>query len=206
MPRSGMSVSLWKHPPPPARRGGGQLPAAATSPSPSDSGRLLPLGRGGGLPRQQRRCSRRSPFRPVRPETAPARQKPLPLSYPRSRHRLRCRTWTFTTTSKDGKLDSQAPESSSGAFSRWGPQLQPLVWPCEDGRMAGRDAMSKLLGARPETTAVMCNGNMVAIGACLALAQAGLVPGRDVLVIGFDAVGPFCGGRCGPAHFFDLRR
>lgn len=65
---------------------------------------------------------------------------------------------------------------------------QPLVWPCEDGRMAGRDAMAQLLDARPETTAVMCNGDMVALGACLALAQAGLVPGRDVSVVGFDGI------------------
>ncbi len=63
-----------------------------------------------------------------------------------------------------------------------------VVWDSEDNKIAGLDAMSALLSAHPNTTAVVCNGDMVALGACLAVTRAGLVPGRDVSVIGFDNI------------------
>lgn len=64
----------------------------------------------------------------------------------------------------------------------------PIVWPCGDNKVAGRDAMSELLKVHPDVTAVICNGDMVAIGACLALTRMGRKPGRDVSVIGFDDI------------------
>ena len=63
-----------------------------------------------------------------------------------------------------------------------------VVWTCEDNKLAGLDAMVELRRAHPETTAIVCNGDMVALGACLALVRSGLQPGRDVSVIGFDDI------------------
>ncbi len=64
----------------------------------------------------------------------------------------------------------------------------PLIWPCEDSRYGGRDAMIALRGAHPEVTAAVCNGDMVALGACLGLASRGERAGREMSVVGFDDV------------------
>jgi LacI family transcriptional regulator len=48
--------------------------------------------------------------------------------------------------------------------------------------------MIALRAAHPEITAVVCNGDMVALGASLALNRLGLKPGVDVSVIGFDDI------------------
>ncbi len=66
--------------------------------------------------------------------------------------------------------------------------VPPVIWASDDNKRAGLDAMLALLDAHPETTAVVCNGDMVAIGACLALLRGGLEPGRDVSIIGFDDI------------------
>lgn len=63
------------------------------------------------------------------------------------------------------------------------PSLMIDAAPTKDGGFA---AMTALL-ARPERpTAVLCFNDVVAMGAMLALARHGLVPGRDVAVVGFD--------------------
>ena len=64
----------------------------------------------------------------------------------------------------------------------------PIVWGSLDNKIAGRDALRALLAKHPDTTAVVCNGDMVALGACLALIDDGMVPGREVSVIGFDDI------------------
>lgn len=64
----------------------------------------------------------------------------------------------------------------------------PVIWDCRDNKLAGLDAMLELRAQHPRTTAVVCNGDMVALGACLALIRAGLQPGRDVSVVGFDDI------------------
>ena len=63
-----------------------------------------------------------------------------------------------------------------------------IVWDTEDNRHAGMDAMFELNKAHPEVTAVVCNGDMVALGASLAILQLDRVPGRDISVIGFDDI------------------
>lgn len=63
-----------------------------------------------------------------------------------------------------------------------------VIWDCEDNKPAGLEAMLDLRRSHPEVTAVVCNGDMVALGACLALQRAGLVPGVDVSVTGFDDI------------------
>ena len=62
------------------------------------------------------------------------------------------------------------------------------VWECEDNKLAGLDAMMELHRSHPEITAVVCNGDMVALGASLALTRMGLNPGQDVSIIGFDDI------------------
>ncbi|WP_074255005.1 LacI family DNA-binding transcriptional regulator [Vannielia litorea] len=63
-----------------------------------------------------------------------------------------------------------------------------IIWPSADTKRAGLDAMLELRAAHPEVTAVVCNGDMVALGACLALTRSGLTPGREVSVVGFDDI------------------
>ncbi len=64
----------------------------------------------------------------------------------------------------------------------------PVVWDSPDNKLAGMNAMLDLHRDHPETTAVVCNGDMVALGACLGLIRSGLQPGRDLSVIGFDDI------------------
>lgn len=64
----------------------------------------------------------------------------------------------------------------------------PIIWDCEDNKRAGLDAMMELNRRHPDVTAVVCNGDMVALGASLAVARLTLVPGRDISIIGFDDI------------------
>jgi len=63
-----------------------------------------------------------------------------------------------------------------------------VVWESPDDKLAGMNAMMALRRAHPEVTSVVCNGDMVALGACLALIRMGLEPGKDISVIGFDDI------------------
>ena len=65
---------------------------------------------------------------------------------------------------------------------------KPVIWPCEDSKSAGLDATLKLRSDHPDITAVVCNGDMVAIGASLAMIRLGLQPGKHLSIIGFDDV------------------
>ncbi|MCR9086351.1 MAG: LacI family transcriptional regulator [Rhodobacteraceae bacterium] len=64
----------------------------------------------------------------------------------------------------------------------------PVIWDSGDNKLAGMNSMLALRAAHPKTTAVVCNGDMVALGACLALTRVGLQPGRDLSIIGFDDI------------------
>ena len=48
--------------------------------------------------------------------------------------------------------------------------------------------MQELLEKHPAVTAVVCNGDMVAIGACAAITRLGMTPGREISVTGFDDI------------------
>lgn len=63
-----------------------------------------------------------------------------------------------------------------------------VVWDSEDNKLAGLDALNALRRVHPAVTGVVCNGDMVALGASLALVRAGLQPGRDLSIIGFDDI------------------
>lgn len=63
-----------------------------------------------------------------------------------------------------------------------------VIWPSPEGKLAGLEAALALRAAHPEITALVCNGDLVALGACLALDRLGLVPGRDMSIVGFDDI------------------
>lgn len=64
----------------------------------------------------------------------------------------------------------------------------PIIWDSEESKPAGLSSMLALHQEHPEITAVVCNGDMVALGACLALLRTGLQPGKDISVVGFDDI------------------
>jgi LacI family transcriptional regulator len=64
----------------------------------------------------------------------------------------------------------------------------PIIWDCEDTKLAASEAMVKLLQAHPDITAIMCNGDRVALGACLSLVHQNKIAGRDISVIGIDDI------------------
>ena len=63
-----------------------------------------------------------------------------------------------------------------------------VIWPSEDNKLSGLEAIMALRAAHPDVTAVVCNGDMVALGASLGLGRLGLTPGVDVSIIGFDDI------------------
>jgi LacI family transcriptional regulator len=63
-----------------------------------------------------------------------------------------------------------------------------VVWESPDDKLSGMNAMMALREAHPYVTSVVCNGDMVALGACLALIRMGLTPGKEVSVVGFDDI------------------
>lgn len=61
-----------------------------------------------------------------------------------------------------------------------------VIWPSGDTKSAGLEAAIALRDAHPEITALVCNGDMVALGACLACQRMGIGVGRDLSIVGFD--------------------
>ncbi len=64
----------------------------------------------------------------------------------------------------------------------------PVIWNCPDDKVAGLAEISELHAAHPDVTGIICNGDMVAIGACSGMIRMGLTPGADISVVGFDDV------------------
>lgn len=64
----------------------------------------------------------------------------------------------------------------------------PVIRDAPDSRRAGLEAMLALRAAHPDVTGVVCNGDMVALGASMALPQIGELAGREVSLIGFDDI------------------
>jgi LacI family transcriptional regulator len=63
-----------------------------------------------------------------------------------------------------------------------------LIWDAKDDKVSGLNAMLHLRQEHPEVTAIVCNGDVVALGACHALRRLGQMPGNEVSVIGFDDI------------------
>ncbi len=60
------------------------------------------------------------------------------------------------------------------------------IQPCLIARQNGYEAMKALLHSGARLTAVLCFSDLLASGALLALREAGLSPGKDVSMVGFD--------------------
>ena len=66
-------------------------------------------------------------------------------------------------------------------------QLQPTwIHRCLTSRRNGAEAMRALRAGAPELSAVLCFSDLLAAGALKQLAEDGVVPGRDMSVVGFD--------------------
>jgi LacI family transcriptional regulator len=63
-----------------------------------------------------------------------------------------------------------------------------LVFASKPTRQGGHDTMATLLARRPEIRAAVCYSDLVAFGAISALGEAGLRPGSDFALLGFDNV------------------
>ena len=91
----------------------------------------------------------------------------------------------------DEKITTQQERASGwqDALAAAGIPYDPdLVFPAPPTRDGGRDAMERALAITRPPTAVFCYNDIVAMGATRALSMRGLVPGRDVAVIGFDDI------------------
>lgn len=65
---------------------------------------------------------------------------------------------------------------------------RPIIWDAPDDKVSGMKAMLELREQHPEISAIVCNGDVVALGACHALRRIGEMPGREVSVVGFDDI------------------
>lgn len=63
-----------------------------------------------------------------------------------------------------------------------------LVWDAKDDKVSGLEAMLSLREKHPEVTAIVCNGDVVALGASHALRRLGEVPGKSFSIVGFDDI------------------
>ncbi len=64
----------------------------------------------------------------------------------------------------------------------------PIIHPCPDDKVSGLNAVMEFHAKHPEVTALVCNGDMVAIGACSGITRLGMSPGHEISVIGFDDI------------------
>ncbi len=62
------------------------------------------------------------------------------------------------------------------------------IIPCAADRAAAAEAVDLLLQGSERPTAVVCHNDLMALGVMQALHSRGLVPGRDLAVIGFDDI------------------
>jgi LacI family transcriptional regulator len=61
-----------------------------------------------------------------------------------------------------------------------------VVADCEETKEGGMNAVQDLLRRNPDITGVVCNGDVVAMGATLGLTRIGKEAGKDISIIGFD--------------------
>jgi len=75
------------------------------------------------------------------------------------------------------------------ALNAWGIAAEEgLVFESAPTRAGGREAIARALGAARPPTAVVCYNDIVAMGATRELNARGVVPGRDMAVVGFDDI------------------
>jgi|TARA_B110000211_G_scaffold234284_1_gene303303 LacI family transcriptional regulator len=70
--------------------------------------------------------------------------------------------------------------------TKW--QSKPVIWDSGHDKKSSLDATLLLFSKFPETTALVCDGDTVALGAMIALNTLNLTPGKEVSIIGFDDI------------------
>lgn len=65
---------------------------------------------------------------------------------------------------------------------------KPWVVACNISMQGGKDAMGQLLALKKRPTAVVCYNDLIAIGVISEIGQQGLIPGKDIAVVGSDGV------------------
>lgn len=63
-----------------------------------------------------------------------------------------------------------------------------LVFPGAPTRRGGFEAIERALGTQRSPSAILCYNDIVAIGATRALINRGIMPGKDIAIIGFDDI------------------
>jgi len=89
-----------------------------------------------------------------------------------------------------GTLMTEVREQRINGYKRAleGINEPPTIWDCEDRKSAGLEAILKMRVDHPEISAVVCNGDMVALGAELGLQRIGQTAGVDLSIVGFDDI------------------
>lgn len=88
---------------------------------------------------------------------------------------------------KESDVRKERIEGYKSAMREFG--LGPeIVWDMGGNKLAGMKGLASLRAKHPEVTSIVCDGDIVALGACQALLRAGELPGRDFSVIGFDDI------------------
>ncbi len=91
----------------------------------------------------------------------------------------------------DGTMTTQHERVSGwrDALNAWGVAAdEALVFETPPTREGGRAAIERALGASRPPTAFVCYNDIVAMGATRALTERGVLPGRDIAVVGFDDI------------------
>jgi LacI family transcriptional regulator len=65
---------------------------------------------------------------------------------------------------------------------------EPVIISCEDTKPAGFSIVGNILAEHPQITGIVCNGDMVALGAAAGLQRLGKTPGKDMSIVGFDDI------------------
>lgn len=86
----------------------------------------------------------------------------------------------------EGEIEARQQRIAGYCDAMAAANLPTVIWPCPDSKQSGAEALPALLDAHPTTNALVCNGDMVAMGASLALSRMGKQAGRDLAIIGFD--------------------
>lgn len=90
-----------------------------------------------------------------------------------------------------GKFDVDVRNQRIAGFQRAMADrgLTPVtIWESRDDKLSGLEEMIAMHAKHPDVTGVVCNGDMVALGACLAMGKMKLQPGEDISIVGFDDI------------------
>ena len=86
----------------------------------------------------------------------------------------------------EGEIESRTQRISGYLGAMQETKLDTVIWSCPDSKQSGSEALPELLAEHPGVSALVCNGDMVAMGASLALSRMGKQAGKDIAIIGFD--------------------